>query len=66
MKKVSSFSLSHATETLMQIILVKEYEDNYPWRSSSYGDWSGLRFEVKINPKLQLDNEESTPGVIVI
>lgn len=40
-------------------------EPTYPWRTSSYGDWSGLRMEVNINDSTKIKGIKSRSGILV-
>lgn len=41
-------------------------ETNYPWRTSSYGDWSGLRLEVNVNDSTKIKGIETKSGILVL
>ena len=41
-------------------------EQDYPWRTSNFGDWSGLRAEIHINENTFLPDSSQEPGVYVM
>lgn len=40
-------------------------EKDYPWRTSNYGDWSGLRLNAYVDPSTKRPKSSNLPGILV-
>ncbi len=45
--------------------LFQQNGSNYPWRTSSFGDWSGLQIKIQLNDSKRIPNISTSSGILV-
>ncbi|KAJ6635968.1 Pickpocket protein 19 [Pseudolycoriella hygida] len=67
-KQKSEYGICYAFNSVLNEIGRErnKNESNYPWRTSTFGDWSGLRVQLQLKDDLRIPNLTTSSGILIM